>query len=153
MTDAVDTSAEAVERLASRYLGTAPAHAAAAATLRALLAERDKAKEARDCAIREMCEQARAAGSWQGIAEGKDIIIKQLEAERDAARAMIEQMSAPYAIICQREWQAGAEAMRKRIVVELAAIVTVASVNHYACMAAVACRDSAQALPIPERKA
>lgn len=72
MTD-IDTSAEAVERLAAQCLeyGGAQSFAAdVAATLRALVRERDE------------------------------------------ARALIEEMRAPYAIVAKREWQAGAEAMR-----------------------------------------
>lgn len=47
-----DTTAAAVERLAKRYLGTQPAHDEAAATLRALAAERDAAL-ARERVLRE----------------------------------------------------------------------------------------------------
>jgi hypothetical protein len=49
-------------------------------------AERDRAVEARTEAIKVMADMSRQAGSWQGIAEGKDIVIRQLEAERDRLR-------------------------------------------------------------------
>lgn len=48
---------------------------------RHLREELDNAVKARSVAIREMADMARQAGSWQGIAEGKDIIIRQLEGE------------------------------------------------------------------------
>lgn len=51
---------------------------------------RDRATVA--AAIKEMAEMARQAGSWQGIAEGKDIIIRQLEADRDRLRAALKQI-------------------------------------------------------------
>lgn len=86
----IDTSAETVERVAG-VLENEAAHMnrqasidamhRLAATLRALARERDEAREARTVAIQQMCEHARAAGSWQGMAEGKDIVIRQLEAE------------------------------------------------------------------------
>ncbi len=53
------------------------------------MAERDAALSARDDAIRRLGDAARDAGRWRGISEGKDIVIKQLEAERDALRAEI----------------------------------------------------------------
>lgn len=92
----VDTSAQAVKRLADdlqdirwpAYQGS-KLREDAAHTLRALLAERDRAVEARTVAVREMAAMARQAGSWQGIAEGKDAIIRQVEAERDALRAAL----------------------------------------------------------------
>lgn len=54
------------------------------------LAEAHRTKHA---AIREMVEMARRAGSWQGIAEGKDIIIRQLEDERDRLRAALQRIA------------------------------------------------------------
>jgi len=48
-----------------------------------------KAEQARNLAIKEMCDQAREAGMWQGIAEGKDIIIRQLESEIATTRALM----------------------------------------------------------------
>lgn len=59
------------------------------ALLRALLAERDAALTARDDAIRRMSDASREAGSWRGISDGKDVVIKQVEAERDALRAQL----------------------------------------------------------------
>ena len=59
--------------------------AEAAAEIERLRAELDKANEARSEAIRIMADMARQAGSWQGVAEGKDIVIRQIEAERDEA--------------------------------------------------------------------
>lgn len=53
-------------------------------------AERDDAIKARNMAIREMAERAREAGSWRGIAEGKDIVIRRLEAERQRLRAALQ---------------------------------------------------------------
>lgn len=145
MTD-IDTSAAAVEERAtflewqSRFGDqTRPepkSLRAAAATLRALVRERDEARAARSAAIREMCEQARAAGSWQGIADGKDIIIKQLEAERDTA------------------WQAGAEAMREKArktakgrMLHLAGT----SDRDLLALGAACIVDALDDLPIPER--
>jgi hypothetical protein len=86
-----DTSREAVEMRAQQHDGTSaimPGVLGAwcretADLLRALLAERDAAIAARDEAIRMMGEASRQAGSWQGISEGKDLAIKQLEADRD----------------------------------------------------------------------
>lgn len=94
----MDTTIEAVERLCHNLI---VAHEAgdgdedlpiAAATLRALAQERDALERVRDEAITRMGEAARNAGSWQGIAEGKDIVIRQIEAERDAARAQVERL-------------------------------------------------------------
>ena len=51
--------------------------------------ERDRAFDARNLALKEMSAAARQAGSWQGIAEGKDVVIRQLEAERDRLRAAL----------------------------------------------------------------
>ena len=45
--------------------------------------ERDEAIAERD----RLREALRQAGSWRGIAEGKDIVIRQLEAERDRLRS------------------------------------------------------------------
>lgn len=89
----IDTSAEAVERLAlwaleaSRYFSN-----------------RDTGGEDR--------------AYWAGVAnsatsEKLAATLRALVRERDEARAALEQMRAPYAIICKREWQAGAEAMRE----------------------------------------
>jgi hypothetical protein len=86
-----DTSREAVKMLAEQHDGSDPInadglrdwHRNTAATLRALVDERDAAIAARDEAIRMMGGASRQAGSWQGISEGKDLVIKQLEAERD----------------------------------------------------------------------
>jgi hypothetical protein len=58
----------------------------AADEIERLRAERDEAISGRDTAIRYLAARAREAGSWQGIAEGKDIVIRQLEAERDRLR-------------------------------------------------------------------
>jgi chromosome segregation ATPase len=113
MSDA-DTSADAIECMARFYEdegkhmevanavgdATTAEYAAmcrtTAATLRALLARVEAAEAARTEAIRQMASMARQAGSWQGIAEGKDAIIRELEtdlqraeAERDAARALL----------------------------------------------------------------
>jgi hypothetical protein len=71
--------------------------------LEAVRLQLSDAIKARNEAIRLMGEASLKAGSWQGIAEGKDIVIRQLEAERDAARADI---AAAFA--------RGAEAMRGR---------------------------------------
>jgi len=104
MTDTTDTSAERaeVERLLADldwWNDTANPDeppVVAAAKLRALLAraekaeaERDRAVEARTEAIKIMADMSRQAGSWQGIAEGKDVVIRQLEAEQDRLRAAI----------------------------------------------------------------
>ena len=90
MTDPVDTSAEAVALLLLELdLADQPLASNAAATLRALLAERDRAVEARTVAVREMAAMARQYGVWQGIAEGKDAVIRQVEAERDALRQAV----------------------------------------------------------------
>lgn len=110
MSAPADTSAEAVERLAAECdaqaamlvraaaalagdaRGVAVATAArqtaedTAATLRALLARAERAEAARTEAIREMADMARQAGSWRGIAEGKDAILRDLERERDRLR-------------------------------------------------------------------
>jgi hypothetical protein len=83
-----DTSREAVVRL--RKLVAMCGDDADIGTLRALLAERDAAIAARDEAIRMMSDASRQAGAWQGISEGKDIALRQLEAERDAARQHVE---------------------------------------------------------------
>jgi hypothetical protein len=112
----IDTSREAIERDAANIeqwnmfeLGLAvpvPSpldYPALAAKLRALLAERDAAFRIRDDAIKMMGDASREAGSWRGISEGKNIIIRRLEAERDAARADIATAFAR-----------GAEAMRER---------------------------------------
>jgi len=77
--------------------------AAAKAERDAARAERDAAVKVRAEAIKRMADVSREAGGWQGIAEGKDIVIRQLEAERDAARA---DTAAAFA--------RGAEAMRER---------------------------------------
>ncbi|CAB5225292.1 hypothetical protein UFOVP747_1, partial [uncultured Caudovirales phage] len=53
----------------------------------------------------------------------------------DEARAALEQMRAPYAIIAKREWQAGAEAMREKAAVFFAPIIS----------------DAIRCLSIPER--
>lgn len=53
---------------------------------------RDRATVA--AAIKEMSEMARQAGFWQGSAEGKDIIIRQLEADRDRLRAALHRIVA-----------------------------------------------------------
>jgi hypothetical protein len=52
-----------------------------------LEAERDRAFDTRNLALKEMSAAARQAGSWQGIAEGKDVVIRQLEAERNRLRS------------------------------------------------------------------
>jgi hypothetical protein len=108
----IDTSDEAVERLVAH--NAANGRLETAATLRALLtergmwrdekdkkqtaceqmgarigaleAERDRAAEARTKAIKIMSEMSRQAGSWQGIAEGKSIVIHQLEVDLVEAR-------------------------------------------------------------------
>lgn len=54
-----------------------------------LEAQRDRAVEARNLAIKEVADMARQAGSWRGIAEGKDIVIQQLEAERERLKAIV----------------------------------------------------------------
>jgi hypothetical protein len=46
-------------------------------------------REARNLAIKEVADMARQAGSWRGIAEGKDIVIQQLEAERERLKAIV----------------------------------------------------------------
>jgi hypothetical protein len=51
---------------------------------------RDLAREVCNLAIKEMADMARQAGSWRGIAEGKDIVIRQLEAERDRLRDAVQ---------------------------------------------------------------
>jgi hypothetical protein len=49
--------------------------------LETLRAERDAAFDVRDEAIRLMAQASREAGSWRGIAEAKDDIIRNLERE------------------------------------------------------------------------
>jgi hypothetical protein len=124
-----DTSAETQGRLVHEHdgvrstLGMRPyEHGDTAATLRALLAERDAAIAARDEAIRRMGEASRQAGSWQGIAEGKDIVIRQLEAERDALQvrlrgASLDMLAANDAPLLDAEaaFAAGAAAMRRAL--------------------------------------
>ena len=82
-----DTSRVAVQTLASHWHGEYICD-----LLNALVDERDAllvdiefAIFSRDEAIRMMGEASRQAGSWQGISEGKNIVVRQLEAERDAA--------------------------------------------------------------------
>lgn len=50
------------------------------------------AREARTVAIQIMSDMSRQAGSWQGIAEGKDIIIRQLETDRALLRAALRRI-------------------------------------------------------------
>lgn len=61
-----------------------------------LLAERDAAVEARAFAVREMADMARQAGSWQGVAEGKDAIIRELEAEAARLREAVTRAAAQF---------------------------------------------------------
>lgn len=118
MTD-IDTSAEAVERLAAQCLeyGGAQSFAAdVAATLRALVRERDE------------------------------------------ARALIEEMRAPYAIVAKREWQAGAKAMREAAAFEAEAITQdlLPNSNTFSggyCNGGLDTARLIRALPIPERPA
>jgi hypothetical protein len=70
-------------RLAEALRAVDAAHAQAAGHLA-------EAIKARDMAIREMADRARESGSWQGIAEGKDIVIRGLEAERQRLRAALQ---------------------------------------------------------------
>ena len=63
---------------------------AAADEIERLRAERDQAKEVRSVAIREMAAMARDAGGWRGLSEGKDIVIRQLEAERDRLQKALD---------------------------------------------------------------
>lgn len=65
----------------------------AADEIERLRAERDEAISGRDTAIRYLVAHAREAGSWQGIAEGKDIVIRQLEAERDRLRDALQHVT------------------------------------------------------------
>jgi hypothetical protein len=88
-----DTSSATVRLLAAQAIGLFDLHQEIAATLRALVDERDAAIAACDEAIRMMGDASRQAGSWQGISEGKDIVIRQLEAERDAAIAASRRVS------------------------------------------------------------
>ena len=126
MTD-IDTSADAVERLAEALTywevmdctreEAAELQDIITATLRALARERDKAREARTVAIQQMCEHARAAGSWQGMAEGKDIVIRQLEAEVASLRECNAelQMSAGAADLAMRRVTAERDRMREAL--------------------------------------
>jgi hypothetical protein len=51
--------------------------------------EIERMREARNLAIKEVADMARQAGSWRGTAEGKDIVIQQLEAERERLKAIV----------------------------------------------------------------
>lgn len=129
MTD-VDTSAGEVERLAGALENEAAhmnhqvnidAMNLLAATLRALARERD--------ALAAKC------AAWQAeVIEATETAAAAVR-ERDEARAALEQMRAPYAIIAKREWQAGAEAMREKAAVFFAPIIS----------------DAIRCLSIPER--
>jgi uncharacterized small protein (DUF1192 family) len=92
--------ADEIERLRAERDAHRDAHAAAQNVLDALYgerdrlrAERDEAISGRDTAIRYLVAHAREAGSWQGIVEGKDIVIRQLEAERDRLREALRALA------------------------------------------------------------
>jgi hypothetical protein len=65
----------------------------AADEIERLRAERDQAKKVRSVAIREMTAMARDAGGWRGLSEGKDIVIRQLETDRDRLRQVLEDIA------------------------------------------------------------
>jgi hypothetical protein len=81
----IDTSAETVGRYVTEARAIGRAHYAD--MFLALLTERDEATKACRLALKEVSDTARDAGSWQGLAEGKDVVIRQLEAERDTVTA------------------------------------------------------------------
>lgn len=79
------------ERDAARAEADARGYECAQAAMHAhtLTEELAQATVARDDAIRRMADAARDAGRWRGISEGKEIVIKHLQAERDALRAAL----------------------------------------------------------------
>lgn len=61
--------------------------------IEALQHDLTRARETTAAAIKGISEMARQAGFWQGSAEGKDIIIRQLEADRDRLRAALQRIA------------------------------------------------------------
>jgi hypothetical protein len=51
--------------------------------------EIERLRGALNLAIKEVADMARQAGSWRGIAEGKDIVVQQLEVERERLKAIV----------------------------------------------------------------
>ena len=110
---AVNTSRANVEALAERMErgGRVYTHTEAAALLRALLAERDEAREGRTAAIREMVQQARDAGAataerdtWRARAERAEAELAECRGEM----AEIERQRDAWADADRDGWSSGA---------------------------------------------